>query len=67
MEQKNVKQIAVSIVSQYMGTTTAIMYQEYYKDKDEKMVLSSIKELLNEYLGEKKSSEILSQAQLMQS
>jgi hypothetical protein len=56
---EDVKQKVIHIIGDYLGDSTAQLYKEFYQNKDDSLILISIKELLIEYLGEAPTQQIL--------
>ena len=52
--KENIREHAISLIKKYMGDNTANVYREFYKDKDDETILSSLHELLDEFLGDSK-------------
>ena len=50
-------QKALALIASYFGHEAELLYEKFYKDKDEETVRESIKELMNEYLGEDKAKK----------
>jgi hypothetical protein len=55
----NIKAKATEIIHNYMGQTTAELYIKFYQDRDVKDVLTSVKALLEEYVGNAQAVAIL--------
>jgi hypothetical protein len=55
----NVRDVAMVVIKDYMGETTAQLYAKFYADKKEEQILDSLKELLREYLGDDKAKTII--------
>jgi hypothetical protein len=58
-EYHNIKEKAVNIIASYFGANTAGLYKEYYKDKNEDLVIISLRELLTEIVGVDKAENVL--------
>jgi len=54
-----VKNKAVGIIKDYMGSATAKAYGKFYETQDNAIVLSSLKEILTEYLDASHAKKIL--------
>lgn len=54
------KNKVVEIIRNYMGDTMAQMYSKFYENKDNHLILDSVNELLIEFVGPQKASEIIS-------
>lgn len=48
---------AIRLIREVLGDTTARMYTDYYQDKPDELVRTSLTELLIEVLGETKARE----------
>ena len=48
---------AVELISDNFGESTAKLYEEFYRDKEEKDIRSSVKELLTELVGPKNAQK----------
>lgn len=55
------KQKAVLIIKEYLGESTAQLYNDFYANKEESIILDSIKELLAEFLGDEPAKQIIVQ------
>lgn len=51
MNKEKLVSIACSVIAENLGKITAENYREFYKDKDENIILASINEMLNEVVG----------------
>lgn len=58
-EKSRIKTVAIEIIKNYIGDTTAQLYVDFYKKQEEAMVIASLSELLEEYVGTDQASEIL--------
>lgn len=47
------------VLESTVGSTTSEMYKEFYKDKDDKTIVISVSELLDEFVGENKRINLL--------
>jgi len=54
-----IKDKAIEIITDYMGSMTAKAYHKFYETQDDKTILASLKELLVEYLGASSAQKIL--------
>jgi hypothetical protein len=61
--KEKMKQEIISILEINIGTVTANMYRDFYKDKDPDTIFASAKELLDEFIGNKKEKEIMEKIQ----
>ncbi len=52
-----IKDRSLSLIEIHLGSTTAQMYRDFYKEKPADVVLSSAKELLIEVIGELKAEK----------
>jgi hypothetical protein len=48
---------AVGLVSKYFGQSTAEIYNHFFDGESDEDILASVKEIMVEYLGEKKAKE----------
>jgi hypothetical protein len=55
----NIKINSLRIIEDYFGHYTASLYEKFYAQKTDAVILDSIKSLLEEYLGEVKAKEYL--------
>lgn len=51
---------ACRLIGLHIGERTALLYKDFYRDKDEETVLASIGELLSEVVGESQAKRELS-------
>jgi hypothetical protein len=58
---EDTKQKAVLIIKDYLGESTAQLYKNFYENKEELIILASIKELLIEFLGDEQAKQIFIQ------
>ncbi len=58
-EKSRIKTVAIEIIKNYIGDTTAQLYVDFYQKQDDAMVMASLSELLEEYVGPDQASEIL--------
>jgi hypothetical protein len=56
--EKRIQTKAIQLISDYFGTTTGQLYITFYEKQDEQTILTSLKELLTEYLGPQRTEEI---------
>lgn len=54
-----VGQKALALVSEYLGQYTADIYQNFYRGKDDQIILDSVNELLEEVVGENKTGQLM--------
>lgn len=59
MNKEELRKKAVELISDNFGDSTAKLYEEFYHDKDEKDIRSSVKELLTELVGPKNAQKQL--------
>ena len=59
LNKNYVKDKAVEIIIDYMGSTTAKAYGKFYETQDNETILASLRELLTEYLGNQHAKKIL--------
>jgi hypothetical protein len=62
MEQELLLKKACDLISVNLGELTSSYYKEFYKDKDEAFILSSLRELLTELVGPANADKQLKQA-----
>jgi hypothetical protein len=55
----NVKEIGIEIIRDYMGETTAQLYEKFYQKLDKTEVVVSVRELLVEYMGDVPAQKVL--------
>jgi hypothetical protein len=58
-DESTIKTKAIKIIKDYMGDVTAQLYAGFYEKTEENVVLGSISELLEEYVGSSRAKEIL--------
>lgn len=54
---------ACQLIGLHMGKKTAMLYKDFYKDKDSETVLASVEELLSEVVGESQAKRELTALQ----
>lgn len=59
LEKSPIQTNALSLINDYMGGETARMYADFYAHQEDRVILDSIRQLLNEYLGNKKAHDVL--------
>ena len=58
MEQTSkLQEVAVDLVLKYFGQSTAEIYNHFFDGESDEDILSSVNEIMVEYLGEKKAKE----------
>jgi hypothetical protein len=58
MEQTSkLQKVAVDLVLKYFGQGTAEIYNHFFDGESDEDILSSVNEIMVEYLGEKKAKE----------
>jgi hypothetical protein len=55
---------AINIISQYFGSNTANLYNDYYKDKDTDFIKKSLTELLTDVVGATMTAKIIQEINL---
>lgn len=50
---------ALGVIKDYLGDMTARVYADFYQKQDAQVVLDSVHELLEEYVGSARAAEIL--------
>lgn len=50
---------ATSLISSFFGQETAKMYEEFYRDKDDRVIKASVKALLSELVGEVEADQVI--------
>lgn len=58
-DQKEIRKEAARIISDALGNETGLLYDLYLKNKTIEEILIALEDLLNEYLGDKKTKEII--------
>lgn len=59
IELSPVCQKALILISEYLGKYTSDIYQNFYQDKDDQIILASVSELLEEVVGASKASQLI--------
>lgn len=59
--KEGLKKDLITLYERYFGSTTAENYLQFYADKDTSTILASATELMIEYAGESKGTEIMDQ------
>ena len=54
-DRENFIKDASALIGRYLGTHTAEMYQNFYREKKEDVILASLRALLSELVGENKA------------
>ncbi len=58
-EANSIKNKAVSLINDYFGEDTAKMYADFYKTQEDSVVLTSLLQLLTEFMGETGAKEVM--------
>ncbi|PIR74078.1 MAG: hypothetical protein COU35_04525 [Candidatus Magasanikbacteria bacterium CG10_big_fil_rev_8_21_14_0_10_47_10] len=59
MSSKDIRQKAVTIIATHFGESMAGMYRHFYVGKSDELILTSLTELLTEYLGQRGAEQEL--------
>ncbi|MEN9328083.1 MAG: hypothetical protein RI947_891 [Candidatus Parcubacteria bacterium] len=57
-DDASAKKEAVSIISEVLGNDTGVLFSLYFKKRHLEEILTTLAELLTDYMGEKKAKEI---------
>jgi hypothetical protein len=58
-ELSPVAQKALVLIGEYLGQYTADIYQNFYQEKEDQVILESVNELLEEVVGVSKTSQLM--------
>jgi ribosomal protein S24E len=54
-----VSRIAVTYIKKYLGENLSVLYEKFYQDKAQEIILKSLQELFLEYVGSVQADKIM--------